>query len=186
MSRIGNMPIPIPSGVTVNLADRLVTVKGPKGELSREIPAPIEARIEGNEIRIQRPNDGRAERSLHGLSRALVANMVKGVTEGFEKKLEIHGVGYRASVQGDILQLEVGLSHIIRYPIPDGVEIVADKASTVGGVPVTPVSIRGTNNIQVGDIAAKLRSLRPPEPYQGKGIRYADEQVRRKVGKKAS
>ncbi len=186
MSRIGNMPVTIPSGVTVSLQPGTVKIKGPKGEISRTIPAPITVRQENSLIRLDRPGDSRSEKSLHGLSRALIANMVEGVTKGFERKLEIYGVGYRAAVQGHILQLELGLSHVVRFPIPAGITVEVEKQGSVGGMPMTPLTIRGVDNILVGDVAAKLRSLRPPEPYQGKGVRYASEHVRRKVGKKAS
>lgn len=186
MSRIGNAPVTIPSGVTVNIQPGLIHVKGPKGEISRPIPAPITVRQESGVLRVERPGDSRSEKSLHGLSRALIARMVEGVTKGFERKLEIYGVGYRAALQGPILQLELGLSHIVRFPIPPGITVEVDKGSSVSGMPMTPVTIKGVDNIVVGDVAAKIRSLRPPEPYQGKGVRYATEHVRRKVGKKAS
>lgn len=185
MSRIGNMPVDIPSGVTVTVADGQVSVKGPKGEVSRNIPETITVRQEENQVIVTRPDDGRKNKALHGLTRALINNMVKGVTEGFERKLELHGVGYRAQVTGDILVVDCGLSHQVKYKIPNGITIDVDKPATGGAMPITPVSIKGIDNIMVGDVAAHLRSVRPPEPYQGKGIRYADEYVRRKVGKKA-
>lgn len=185
MSRIGNMPVPVPSGVTVTVNEESVAVKGPKGELSRPLPAPITVKVEDGQVIVSRPNDERKNRALHGLVRALIANMVKGVTEGFERKLELHGVGYRAQVTGNQLVMDCGLSHQVKYTIPDGITIEVDKPATGGAMPITPLSIKGIDNILVGDIAAHLRSRRPPEPYQGKGIRYADEYVRRKVGKKA-
>ena len=176
MSRIGRMPIAIPAGVTVDIAENNnVTVKGPKGELSRALPAEMSITIENNEIVVRRPNDLKKNKSLHGLTRALLNNMVIGVTEGFSKTLLITGVGYRASKQGNKLVLALGYSHPVELEEPDGIEIeVPDQAKII---------VKGINKEKVGQCAAEIRGYRPPEPYKGKGIRYEDEHIRRKVGK---
>ena len=175
MSRIGKAPINIPSGVEVSIAGRTVTVKGPKGTLSRDIPGDIVVRKEDNSLLVERPNDERTNRSLHGLSRTLVNNMVVGVTEGFAKELEIVGVGYRAEAQGQNLRLALGFSHPVIVPAPEGIsfEIPAQ----------TRVIVKGIDKELVGQVAANIRSIRKPEPYKGKGVRYADERVLRKAGK---
>ena len=175
MSRIGKAPINIPSGVEVSIAGRTVTVKGPKGTLSRDIPGDIVVRKEDNTLLVERPNDERTNRSLHGLSRTLVNNMVVGVTEGFAKELEIVGVGYRAEAQGQNLRLALGFSHPVIVPAPDGIsfEIPAQ----------TRVIVKGIDKELVGQVAANIRSIRKPEPYKGKGVRYLNERILRKAGK---
>ena len=181
MSRIGKQPIPVPAGVTVEIEPELVRVKGPKGELSERVSR--ELKIEQRdadgtaEIVVTRPSNRGEHRALHGLTRSLVANMVQGVTEGYEKRLQIQGVGYRAQLKGASLELALGYSHPIPVDPPAGVEFE---------VPVpTEVVVRGISKQVVGQIAAQIREQRPPEPYKGKGIRYRDEQVQRKVGKRA-
>lgn len=179
MSRIGRKPIAIPAGVTVTVSDsNLVTVKGPKGELSEQISPIISVNVEGAEILVTRPNDEKEARSLHGLSRTLVANMIVGVTEGYVKNLEIIGVGYRAEMKGKDLLLHLGYSHDILMTAPQGItfEIPGDSAGL-------KIKVSGSNKQQVGQIAAVIRGKRPPEPYHGKGIRYAGEYVRSKSGK---
>jgi large subunit ribosomal protein L6 len=175
MSRIGKAPINIPSGVEVSIAGRTVTVKGPKGTLSRDIPGDIVVRKEDNTLLVERPNDERTNRSLHGLSRTLVNNMVVGVTEGFTKELEIVGVGYRAEAQGQNLRLALGFSHPVIVPAPEGIsfEIPAQ----------TRVIVKGIDKELVGQVAANIRSIRKPEPYKGKGVRYLNERILRKAGK---
>jgi len=175
MSRVGKRPIPIPDGVTVDLADGVVRVKGPKGTLSERMPPRIEVVVERGQVSLKRPDDRKQNRALHGLARALVANMVKGVTEQFKKELEIQGVGYRADVQGGKLMLNVGFSHPVEATIPKGLTVSVDRS--------VMITIEGSSFQQVGQFAADVRAVRPPEPYKGKGIRYADERVRRKVGK---
>lgn len=179
MSRIGRKPIAIPAGVTVTVSDsNLVTVKGPKGELSEQIDAIISVKVEGSEILVTRPNDEKKARALHGLSRTLVANMVIGVTAGYEKDLEIIGVGYRAEMKGKDLLLHLGYSHDILVTAPAGITYAIPADS--GGL---KIKVSGSNKQQVGQIAAVIRGKRPPEPYHGKGIRYAGERVRSKAGK---
>jgi len=176
MSRIGRMPIDIPAGVTVNIAENnKVTVKGPKGELARELPTEMEIKQEGDTIVVARPNDLKKMKSLHGLTRSLLNNMVVGVTQGYEKKLEVNGVGYRAQKSGNKLTLSLGYSHPVEMIDPEGVE------ARVEGQNVIIVS--GTDKEKVGQYAAEIRDKRRPEPYKGKGIKYADEIIRRKVGK---
>jgi len=175
MSRIGKNPIPVPGGVDVTIADRTVTVKGPKGQLQRSIPGVITIRQEDGKLVVERPDDERANRAQHGLTRTLVANMVTGVTEGFTKELEIVGVGYRAQAQGAGLELALGFSHPVRVAAPDGIEFE---------VPVpTRIIVRGIDKEQVGQVAADIRKIRKPEPYKGKGVRYAGEYIQRKAGK---
>ncbi len=175
MSRIGKKPVSIPAGVTVQAQGQTVNVKGPKGSLSREITKPITVKVEGNVLNVIRPDDSQMAKSLHGLSRTLVANMVDGVTKGYEKKLEIVGVGFKADVQGEILSLNIGFTHIIKFPIPKGVKIAVDKNVNL--------AISGIDKELVGQTAAKIRSYREPDVYKGKGIKYADEKLRKKVGK---
>ena len=177
MSRIGRKPIAIPSGVTVSVDGSTVKVKGPKGELSRTFEPSMKIRIENNEVLVERPSDEKRERALHGLTRALVANMVTGVTEGFKKTLEIVGVGYRAEKKGKDLMVSVGYSHPVKYPEPAGITLSTPAPTTI--------VIEGIDKQKVGQVAAELREFRPPEPYKGKGIRYQGEQVRRKAGKTA-
>ena len=175
MSRIGRMPIAIPAGVTVELAENnQVTVKGPKGTLSRVLPSEMEIKVEGSEVTVTRPNDLKKMKSLHGLTRTLIHNMVVGVTDGFTKELEVNGVGYRASKAGKKLTLNLGYSHPEEMEDPEGLE------STVDG---NKIIIKGIDKEKVGQYAAEIRDKRRPEPYKGKGIKYADEVIRRKVGK---
>ena len=177
MSRIGRQPIPVPEGVTVAIGPGRVTVNGPKGELQQPISDRMQVVEEDGELKVSRPTDRGTDRAIHGLTRSLVANMVEGVTDGFSKELQIQGVGYRAKLSGKALELSVGYSHPVTIPAPDGIEFE---------VPIpTQVIVRGIDKQLVGEIASQIRRVRPPEPYKGKGIRYAGEQVRRKVGKRA-
>ena len=177
MSRIGKQPIPVPSGVTISIETGLVRVNGPKGELSERIPRDITVAQEGEEILVQRPTDRGEHRALHGLTRSLVFNMVHGVTEGYEKALEIQGVGYRAQKRGNDLELSLGYSHPVSVKAPDGIEFDVPQP--------TRVVVKGISKQLVGEVAANIRKQRPPEPYKGKGIRYEGEYVARKVGKRA-
>ena len=177
MSRIGRKPITIPAGVTVSIEPELVTVNGPKGELSERVNREITVTQEGDELLVSRPTDRGEHRALHGLTRSLVANMVEGVTNGYEKSLEIQGVGYRAALKGRDLELALGYSHPVSMPAPDGIEFEVPQP--------TRVIVRGISKQAVGEVAAKIRKQRPPEPYKGKGIRYEGEYVARKVGKRA-
>jgi large subunit ribosomal protein L6 len=177
MSRIGRKPIVIPGGVTVTVDGSTVKVKGPKGELSRTFEPSMKVRVENNEVLVERPNDEKRERALHGLTRALIANMVTGVTDGFKKTLEIVGVGYRAEKKGKNLVVSVGYSHPVNYPEPAGITLTTPAPTTI--------VVEGVDKQKVGQVAAELREFRPPEPYKGKGIRYQGEQVRRKAGKTA-
>jgi large subunit ribosomal protein L6 len=175
MSRVGRRAIPIPNGVSVEAKGGAVQVKGPKGALATRMPERIEVSVSGGQVSVARKGDDKPTRALHGLARALIQNMVKGVTEPFVKELEIQGVGYRADVAGKTLKLLLGFSHPVELPIPDGLKIGVDKNVTI--------RIEGIDRQQVGQFAADLRAIRPPEPYKGKGIRYVGERVRRKVGK---
>lgn len=176
MSRIGKLPVAIPAGVTVEIKDgNVVSVKGPKGTLERTFAPEITIKEENGHIVVTRPNDNKKEKSLHGLTRALIHNMVEGVTNGFEKKLEINGVGYRAAKQGKTLTLTLGYSHPVIMEDPEGIETVLDGQNTI--------FVRGISKEKVGQYAAEIRSKRGPEPYKGKGIKYSDETIRRKVGK---
>jgi large subunit ribosomal protein L6 len=177
MSRIGKQPINVPDGVTVSVAAGRVTVNGPKGELQQALSPRIEIAEDDGTLTVQRPTDRGPDRALHGLTRSLVANMVEGVTAGFEKRLEIQGVGYRAKLSGKALELSVGYSHPVTVQAPDGIEFEVPQP--------TQVIVRGIDKQLVGETAARIRRTRPPEPYKGKGIRYEDEHVRRKVGKRA-
>jgi large subunit ribosomal protein L6 len=177
MSRIGKKPIAVPSGVTVTIDPDVVRVHGPKGELSERIPRDISVAQDGEELTVTRPTDRGEHRALHGLTRSLVANMVLGVTEGFQKTLEIQGVGYRAQLKGKDLELALGYSHPVPVKAPDGIEFEVPQP--------TRVVVKGISKQQVGEIAAYIRKQRPPEPYKGKGIRYEGEYVARKVGKRA-
>ena len=186
MSRIGKRPIPLPEGVKVTLQGLTIAVKGPKGKLSREVHPSMSIDVGEKEINVKRPSDQPTHRALHGLTRTLIANMVAGVTQGFEKVLELEGVGYRAEVQGKALVLQVGYSHPVRFQPPEGITLSVDKPfSRPGGGrhQVTPIIVSGINKETVGQIAAEIRSLRKPEPYKGKGIRYRGEYIRRKAGK---
>ncbi len=177
MSRIGKRPIPIPSGVTIAIDPERVTVNGPKGELSERINREIKVERQGDEVVVTRPTDRGEHRALHGLTRTLVANMVVGVTDGFEKRLEIQGVGYRAQLKGRDLELALGYSHPVGVKAPDGIEFEVPMP--------TRIVVRGASKQQVGEVAAFIRKQRKPEPYKGKGIRYEGEYVARKVGKRA-
>ena len=177
MSRIGKQPIPVPEGVTVSVGPGRVTVNGPKGELEQTVSTRMEITEADGTVRVAQPTDRGEDRAVHGLTRSLVANMVQGVTEGFEKRLEIQGVGYRAKLQGKALELSVGYSHTVPIPAPDGIEFEVPQP--------TQIIVRGIDKQQVGEIAARIRRTRPPEPYKGKGIRYEGEYVARKVGKRA-
>jgi large subunit ribosomal protein L6 len=175
MSRIGKKPVPILKGVTVTLDGSNITVKGPKGELSRSLPAAMLISMKDNEVIVERPSEENEHKALHGLTRTLIANMIEGVTTGFSKQLEIIGVGYKAEQRPYGLQLSLGFSHVIEYRAPAGIKLSAPQP--------TQVTIEGANKEMVGQVAAEIRSYRPPEPYKGKGIKYAGEQVRRKAGK---
>jgi large subunit ribosomal protein L6 len=175
MSRIGRMPIVIPKDVKVSFDSTKVEVTGPKGRLSQSLPPRITLSMDGDKVLIRRESDDRPSRALHGLARSLIANMVTGVTKGFERKLEIVGIGFRADVEKNALKISVGFSHPVLYPIPEGIRVEVEKQ--------TQITVRGTDKQQVGTVAAKLRSIKPPEPYKGKGIRYLGEHIRKKVGK---
>ena len=175
MSRIGKKPIEIPAGVTVTNNNNTVTVKGPKGELTRSFNADIEIKVEENIITVSRPSDAKEHRALHGTTRALLSNMVEGVSKGFEKSLELIGVGYRAQKQGKKLVLNVGYSHPVEIEPEEGIEVEVPAN--------TKIIVKGTDKERVGALAANIRDVRPPEPYKGKGIRYEGEFVRRKEGK---
>jgi large subunit ribosomal protein L6 len=177
MSRIGRQPISVPEGVTVAVEPESVTVNGPKGELSERVNRDIEVKEEEGTLVVSRPTDRGEHRALHGLTRSLIANMVEGVTEGFEKRLEIQGVGYRAQLQGKKLVLALGFSHSVEIEAPDGIDFEVPAP--------TQIVVRGISKQMVGEVAAKIRKKRPPEPYKGKGIRYEGEYVARKVGKRA-
>jgi large subunit ribosomal protein L6 len=177
MSRIGKQPIQVPSGVEITIEPELVKVKGPKGELSERVARSMDVKQESGEILVTRPTDRGEHRALHGLTRSLIANMVEGVTNGFEKRLEIQGVGYRAQLQGSKLVLALGYSHPVEMDAPEGIDFEVPQP--------TRVIVRGISKQAVGEVAANIRKARPPEPYKGKGIRYEGEYVARKVGKRA-
>ena len=176
MSRIGRLPVPVPSGVDVSIDGQAVTVKGPKGQLQHVVAVPIAvARSVEGSVEVKRPNDERQSRSLHGLTRTLIANMVLGVTQGYEKKMEIHGTGYRVVVRGSDLEFALGYSHPITIKAPQGISFIVENPPRF--------AVQGIDKQLVGEVAANIRKLRKPDPYKGKGIRYAGEQIRRKVGK---
>jgi large subunit ribosomal protein L6 len=175
MSRIGKKPVPVPKGVTVSIDGSTVRVKGPRGELTRLVHSEMQVAVDGAAVTVARPSDEPQHKALHGLTRTLVANMIEGVTAGFRKQLEIVGVGYKAETRPYGLQLALGFSHPVDYKAPVGIKLTAPQP--------TSIVIEGANKEVVGQVAAELRSLRPPEPYKGKGIKYVDEQVRRKAGK---
>lgn len=177
MSRIGRKPIPVPRGVNIALEGQHVRVEGPKGKLSHSVPGRLTVSLKDGWLQVGRTVDHRSARALHGLTRALLANMVKGVSEGFERKLEIVGIGYRAQLQGKNLQLALGYSHPVVFPLPEGIQAEVDRQVLI--------TLRGADKGLLGQTAARLRSLRKPDPYKGKGVKYADEIIRRKVGKKA-
>jgi len=174
MSRIGRMPIPIDSGVKVSIGKSTVEIEGPKGKMSHTLPRGIAARIEEQRVLVQRKDDSKSQRALHGLTRALLANSVHGVSKGFRKELEIHGVGYRAVMAGNTITFSLGFSHPVELEVPAGIEVKIEK---------NRLAVSGCNRQQVGQIAADIRALRPPDVYKLKGIRYADEQLRKKAGK---
>jgi large subunit ribosomal protein L6 len=177
MSRIGRQPVQIPDGVTVEAKPGTVMVKGPKGELSQRISPEMKVFVEDGTVKVERPTDRGEHRALHGLTRSLIANMVEGVTDGFERRLEIQGVGYRAQLKGKSLEMALGYSHPVTVQAPEGIEFEVPQP--------TEVVVRGTDKQMVGEVAARIRKTRPPEPYKGKGVRYAGEHVSRKVGKRA-
>jgi large subunit ribosomal protein L6 len=177
MSRIGKQPIPVPDGVEITIEPQLVRVKGPKGELQERVSRDIGVEQQNGEILVSRPTDRGEHRALHGLTRSLIANMVEGVTSGYEKRLEIQGVGYRAQLQGRRLVLALGYSHPVEMEAPEGIEFEVPQP--------TRIVVRGISKQAVGEVAANIRKQRPPEPYKGKGIRYEGEYVQRKVGKRA-
>jgi large subunit ribosomal protein L6 len=178
MSRKGKLPIPVPKDVEVKLSDTEVSVKGPKGTLRQEIKKGIKVQREGNELNVILADDADDMGNFHGLYRTLIANMITGTTTGFQTKLEMIGVGYRAAVQGKLLDLQIGFSHPTKLPIPEGLQVVVEKN--------TQITVSGADKQEVGQFAATVRSKRPPEPYQGKGIRYSGEFVRKKAGKAAA
>lgn len=180
MSRIGNKSVALPSGVTVELKGSMVHVKGSKGELTYELLPEVTVTVDGSTVVVGRKNDSKDARARHGLTRALINNMVKGVSDGYQKQLEIIGVGYKAAIKGKTLVLNLGHSHPIDFDIPAEIEITQDERNK------NILFIKGADKQQVGQVAARIRELRPPEPYKGKGIRYSDEHVRRKVGKAAT
>ena len=174
MSRVGRKPIVLPKGVTVNVGSGAVAVKGPKGELKRAIPLGVSVKMAGTEVLVERADNSRENRAKHGMLRALVANMVKGVSEGFERKLEINGVGYRADVAGQKLNMALGFSHPVVFELPKGISAKIDKNLII---------LAGIDREMLGETASKIRDIRPPEPYKGKGIKYLEETIKRKVGK---
>jgi len=175
MSRIGKIPVQVPAGVDVTISGSLVTIKGPKGTLEHTVPAPITVASEDSTLVVSRPNDERDSRALHGLTRTLLANIVTGVTQGYEKKLEIVGTGYRVAAKGNTLEFALGFSHPVTVEAPAGITFAVESP--------TKFSVAGIDKQQVGEVAANIRKIRKPEPYKGKGVRYAGEVVRRKVGK---
>jgi large subunit ribosomal protein L6 len=177
MSRIGRMPISVPGGVKVHVADGTVRVEGPKGKLSRTMPREVTVAVDGSTVNVARTEETRRARGIHGLSRKLVANMVEGVSKGFTRVLEINGVGYRAEARGTVLQLALGYSHPIAFQLPAGITAKVDRQVVI--------TLEGADRELLGQVAAALRELRPPEPYKGKGMKYAEETVRRKAGKAA-
>jgi large subunit ribosomal protein L6 len=175
MSRIGRLPIPVPTGVDVTIDGQQISVKGPKGTLAHTVAEPITVEREDGILAIKRPDDERRNRALHGLTRSLVNNLVVGVTDGYEKKLEIHGVGYRVQLKGSDLEFSLGFSHPVKVTPPEGITFVVEAP--------TRFSVQGIDKQRVGEVAANIRKLRKPDPYKGKGVRYAGEKIRRKVGK---
>lgn len=183
MSRIGKLPVKLPAGVSVNISDdNVITVKGPLGELSQKIDSDIKIEIADNQILVKRPSESKTHKSLHGLYRALIANMVTGVSEGFKKELELVGVGYRAEAKGQNLEMSLGYSHDIVFQLPDEVKVETKTERRSNPV----ITLKSIDKQLIGHVAAKIRSLRPPEPFKGKGIKFVDEQLRRKAGKSAS
>ncbi|HYD50756.1 MAG TPA: 50S ribosomal protein L6 [Terriglobales bacterium] len=177
MSRIGKMPIPVPASVKVTTSDGVVNIEGPKGKLQHPLPAGTSIELEGSTLHVRRQDEERGTRSVHGLTRRILSNMVSGVSTGFTRVLEINGVGYRADVRGQVIQLSLGYSHPIIFQLPSGVQAKVDKQ--------TVITLEGFDRQLLGEVAAQIRKLRPPEPYKGKGIKYAEERLRRKAGKAA-
>lgn len=175
MSRVGKKPISLPKDVKVEIKDNAIFVEGPKGKLGRTYPNRINLEIKDNLLFVKRISDAKLDRALHGLTRSLIANMIKGVTEGYTKELEIIGVGFRGQVQGNVLNMQLGFSHPVNFPIPEGIKIETPKQ--------TQIVIRGIDKEKVGEVASEIRAIYPPEPYKGKGVRYALEYVKKKVGK---
>lgn len=175
MSRIGKLPVSLPQGVTLTVGKQEIVVKGPKGTLTTPVPGGISCKVDNGAAVFTRRNNERQQRAFHGLARALLANAVKGVATGWTRKLEIQGIGYRAAVQGKQVELALGYSHPVVYPIPEGISVAVEKQ--------TQISISGADRQKVGQVASEIRALRPPEPYKGKGIRYVDEVIKKKVGK---
>ncbi|PIR52961.1 50S ribosomal protein L6 [Candidatus Peregrinibacteria bacterium CG10_big_fil_rev_8_21_14_0_10_49_10] len=180
MSRIGKKPVAVPSGVTVAVSGNTITVKGAKGELSYQHLPIVSVKVEGDTVTVERKDDADATKACHGLTRQLIANMVRGVNEGYEKRLEIMGVGYKAQAKGKVLSLSLGFSHPIDFPVPTGIEIAQDEQNK------NILVVKGIDKQLVGQVASDIRAYRPPEPYKGKGVRYVDEYVRRKPGKAAA
>ena len=178
MSRIGKLPVQVPTGVKVHVADRLVRVEGPKGKLERRLDPEVGLTVEGNTVRVTRRDDSRRSRSVHGLTRKLVANMVQGAGQGFTRVLEINGVGYRAEARGKILYMTLGFSHPIAFQLPEGVSAKVERQVVV--------TLEGADRELLGQVTAAIRELRPPEPYKGKGVKYSEETIRRKAGKSAA
>ena len=178
MSRVGKQPVPVPTGVECKMAETLFKVKGPKGQLERELHANMKVEISNDQVVVTRPSDGRVDRSLHGLTRTLINNMVVGVTDGFSKSLSIVGVGYKVELKGKNLKLSLGYSHPIDFPAPKGIEFEVDSKKNT-------ITVKGINKERVGQTAAEIRMLRPPEPYKGKGVMYVGERIQRKAGKAA-
>jgi large subunit ribosomal protein L6 len=176
MSRVGRSPIPVPAGVRASVQDGVFIAEGPKGKVRHRLPAEVEVAVLPGKIEVRRLGESRDHRARHGMMRALLANAVAGVTQGFRRELDIHGVGYRAEVKGRAVHLALGTSHPIVFPMPEGIDILVDEKAG-------RMTVLGADRQQVGQVAAELRTLRPPEPYKGKGVRYADEVIRRKVGK---
>lgn len=175
MSRIGKKPIELPSGVELTISDKQVVAKGPKGELKQTFPDEVSFSLDEGVVSVERVNDERRSRAMHGLSRALLANMIIGVSDGYTKELELHGVGYRAALKGSTIELSVGFSHVVNVDAPDGISFEVPEA--------TRIIVSGIDKQQVGQVSANIRKIRPPEPYKGKGIRYAGERIVRKAGK---
>jgi large subunit ribosomal protein L6 len=175
MSRVGKQPIVVPDGVQVDVVQNHIQVKGTKGQLEWDFHPEVKVTLDNGQIKVERPSDQKLHRSLHGLTRTLIYNMVTGVTQGFTRELEIVGVGYRANVEGNKLVLQLGFSHPVHFPVPNGITIEVEKQ--------TKISIKGIDKQQVGQVAANIRAIRPPEPYKGKGVKYADEVIKRKAGK---
>ncbi len=179
MSRIGKKPIAVPKGVEVKLSGRSMSVKGPKGQVGRTLPEGVQVQVAAAEIVVLPPSRPKETTALQGLTRTLIANMVEGVTTGFQKDLDMEGVGYRAASKGKVLEIQAGFSHVVQFPVPDGITIDVDAKTN-------RISVKGSDKERVGQVAADIRAVRPPEPYKGKGIRYAGEVIRRKVGKAGS